>query len=386
MAGRALIAAACLALGVPGVAGAATVDVQSTGENNELFYVADPGEKNRLVVTRDGAAVRFVDPGATVTAGTGCMQLGPRAAECTGSLIVNVELRNRPDRVRANGMLTLRAEGGPGADRLIGGPLGDRLDGGPGPDVLKGRGSGFDTASYFSRSEDLRVTLGDGKRNDGSGLDGAKRDRLAGIENVLGGSGDDLLVGDGKDNSLVGSAGNDVLRGRGGGDDLHGGDGRDRAVGARGPDFFTPGAGNDRHFGGRGRDHFQDGVFDGADLHAGGPGHDILQAQQGTQRLSLDGEANDGQCADPACTSSDEGDNLVSIEELLVGFGDDLLIGSKHNEVFNPFPGADRVFAQGGDDVINVSPDGDVDVYNCGPGLDQIIGTPDIFDQNPNCE
>jgi hypothetical protein len=44
------------------------------------------------------------------------------------------------------------------------------------------------------------------------------------------------------------------------------------------------------------------------------------------------------------------------------------------------------VLARGGDDVIEVSEDGDPDVYNCGAGVDSIVGMPDAFDMNPNCE
>jgi len=75
-------------------------------------------------------------------------------------------------------------------ERLIGGPLHDRLDCRP------------DTASYVGRSDDLRITLGDGSRKDGGPADGPLRDRLVGVAFVSGGDGDDVLVGDAGENSL----------------------------------------------------------------------------------------------------------------------------------------------------------------------------------------
>src|SRR5690606_2239220 len=140
-------------------------------------------------------------------------------------------------------------------------------------------------------------------------------------------------------------------------------DGNDRAFGGPGEDLFPGGNGRDRSFGGGGADHFQGGSpGNGADLFVGGKGRDTGQYSFGHGRLSLDGKANYGPCSDPTCASSDEGDNLVGIEILHAGFGDDVLIGSKANEEFSPSLGADRVFARGGNDVIHVSVDGNIDL------------------------
>ena len=103
-------------------------------------------------------------------------------------------------------------------------------------------------------------------------------------------------------------------------------------------------------------------------------------------RVRLDGRANDGVCADAACASSDEGDNAKGIEEIQAGFGDDVLIGSSRDEVFRPSMGDDTVRARGGDDTVHLNGDGDTDTVNCGGGTDSIVGTPDAFDTNQNCE
>jgi len=104
--------------------------------------------------------------------------------------------------------------GGPGNDRLYGQDGDDLLDGGAGNDVLTG-GPGNDTASYAGRIMPVRVFL------DGSpGGQRGEADILTGIENIIGGAGDDLLVGDADDNILRGGPGNDTLDGQGGQDTL----------------------------------------------------------------------------------------------------------------------------------------------------------------------
>ena len=58
---------------------------------------------------------------------------------------------------------------------------------------------------------------------------GVAEDTIRNIENVIGGSGNDTLTGDGLANALFGNGGNDILKGGGGNDVLDGGTGIDRA-------------------------------------------------------------------------------------------------------------------------------------------------------------
>lgn len=121
-------------------------------------------------------------------------------------------------------------QGGDGNDRLIGG-LGDdflfgdagndTLIGGAGNDLLDG-GDGIDTADYSTDTAGVTVDLGTGKATG----DGSGRDTLAGIENVTGGSGNDVLIGNGQANVLDGGAGNDRIV-AGAGDTAIGGAGND---------------------------------------------------------------------------------------------------------------------------------------------------------------
>ena len=67
---------------------------------------------------------------------------------------------------------------------------------------------------------------------------------------LVGGAGDDLLLGGSKDDSLVGGTGNDVLIGGEGNDSLEGGDDRDLLIGGAGADSLFGGDGDDILIGG----------------------------------------------------------------------------------------------------------------------------------------
>jgi Ca2+-binding RTX toxin-like protein len=138
-------------------------------------------------------------------------------------------------------------QSGAGADHLLGGKGHDSLDGGEGDDVLSGGkgnddligGAGVDLVSYADRHGSVKVDLergyawGDGK------------DTLSEIENVLGSSFSDLLIGNGEANHLDGAAGKDRLYGGTGDDILDGGTGNDLLEGGAGKDALTGGAGRD---------------------------------------------------------------------------------------------------------------------------------------------
>ncbi|MGK9168005.1 hypothetical protein KXR53_16980, partial [Inquilinus limosus] len=112
-----------------------------------------------------------------------------------------------------------------GDDGLYGGDGNDVLRGGAGADYLDG-GAGTDTASYFTGSAGVVVSLVAGTGSGGE----AQGDMLVGIENVSGSQGNDSLVGHSGANTLQGWNGNDVLTGSGGKDTLTGGAGADRFV------------------------------------------------------------------------------------------------------------------------------------------------------------
>ncbi|HEU4425352.1 MAG TPA: hypothetical protein VFR67_22700, partial [Pilimelia sp.] len=131
--------------------------------------------------------------------------------------------------------------GGPGNDTLEGGYGDDVLDGGPGADTLTGY-QGIDTVTYERRSAGV-VADADGVRDDG---EPRERDNIAtDVENLIGGTGPDMLTGGPMANLLIGGAGADNLRGLAGSDRLDGGPGFDDLNGGshdRGGDVCLPSA------------------------------------------------------------------------------------------------------------------------------------------------
>ncbi len=97
---------------------------------------------------------------------------------------------------------------------------------------------------------------------------------MSGIENLVGGDGNDSLIGDGGNNQLDGGTGNDTLNGAIGIDTLIGGAGIDILVGQQGNDFLDGGTGDDSLNGGSGNDTL-----------IGGAGNDTLIGGTTTDRF-----------------------------------------------------------------------------------------------------
>ncbi len=92
-------------------------------------------------------------------------------------------------------------------------------------------GIGNDTVDYSAFAADLSVTLNGNSQaivvGTGTGTSTLNADRITGIENFIGGSGNDRIVGDFLVNLLNGGAGNDTITGGRGADILTGGLGSD---------------------------------------------------------------------------------------------------------------------------------------------------------------
>jgi spore coat protein A, manganese oxidase len=145
-------------------------------------------------------------------------------------------------------------KGGAGNDTLIGGAGNDQAQGGAGNDwffasVGDGNddylgGAGVDTYDLSRTNAAATVNLATSKA---TSLD-TGTDKINEIENVIGGSGNDILTGDVLSNVLSGRNGNDTLIGGAGNDKLIGGAGNDSLTGGTGNDtfVFANGFGNDR--------------------------------------------------------------------------------------------------------------------------------------------
>lgn len=111
------------------------------------------------------------------------------------------------------------------------------------------------------------------------------------IENAIGGSGNDTLIGNDADNELTGNAGNDLLLG---------GEGNDEVDGNSGADDITATSGTNTIYGSSGFDDISGGT--GSDTIYGGSGNDQIDGNGGNDFLfggrgndDIDGGANNDQ-------------------------------------------------------------------------------------------
>lgn len=244
-------------------------------------------------------------------------------------------------------------EGDSGDDRLIGAGGDDLLEdswregdaNGGGRDFLDG-GAGFDLAAFFWQDVSTRVTLA-GASTASVFFNGVAYDQVVNIEGVLGGYGDDTLVGDANANLLAGGSGNDVLDGKAGNDTLYAGyqsGGIDTLVGGLGVD--TASWGTDSRF----------GYFFGLGFN-GGTWEPL--------RISLNG--------DTAATIFMDGIASGTIR------GVENLIGGEGNDTFTGDTLANRLTGGAGDDTLNGGGGADTlvggygnDTLNGGVGIDMM--------------
>ena len=196
-------------------------------------------------------------------------------------------------------------KGGDGENELFGEEGDDTLFGGAGSDFFDG-GAGVDTVSYADSKSGLEVYMMTESLSKGD----AKGDTFVNVENILGSTFLDVIVGNDQDNVLDGGFGygNDRLFGRGGDDTLIGGEGYDQLNGDAGNDLLSGGAHGDVLFGGTGDDQLfgddgndkliagsgGDDLIGGAgnDLLEGGGGNDFFAAGTGNDEIHM-GEGND---------------------------------------------------------------------------------------------
>lgn len=205
------------------------------------------------------------------------------------------------------------------------------------------------------------------------------------LENAIGGSGHDLLVGNQEANMLTGGAGGDILNGQGGDDVLEGGIGRDTLRGGAGADQMSGGAGND---------YYLVQQSDDVVVEMSGEGTDEVESQVtfilpdaveilrliGT--VAIDGTGNGdsntifGNAASNLLTGGDGGDTLMggAGRDSLVGDGgDDVLRGGRGQDFMFGGEGEDRLWGGAAHDEMTGGSGADSFVYRPGDGRDLIV-------------
>ena len=178
-----------------------------------------------------------------------------------------------------------------------------------------------------------------------------------------GGSGDDIICGNNRDNSIKGMDGDDIVFGREGKDTIYGNDGDDILYGESGDDTLKGGEGRDDLYGGAGNDTLSG--EDDDDLLDGGDGSDTAD-YSGVMKLGSDGNMTALESGDTGVMANlgdgyamDDGyggeDDFVSIENLTGSSGIDTLTGDENANVLSGGTGNDTIDGGEGDDTLIVS-------------------------------
>lgn len=231
------------------VTGEAGDDIIMGGSGADLLYAGlgndtvDAGDGNDTVTGDDGNDIIAGGEGVDLLyggAGNDNVDGGGGNDTLTGDAGTDILVGGLGDDTIYGGDGTDTLTGGDGADKLYGDALNDILSGGAGNDIIDG-GSGIDTADYSSATAALTINLATN-----SGISGTETDTIYNMENVIGGSGNDVITGSTAANTLSGGDGNDTLSGGNGNDTLNGGAGNDTLTGGTGNDAIIGGAGTDK--------------------------------------------------------------------------------------------------------------------------------------------
>lgn len=261
---------------------------------------------------------------------------------------------------------------GSGNDTLIGNSQANVFEGGAGADRIVGRG-GSDTVSFAGETRGVQINLETGR----SGVIGdTARDRLVSIENALGGSSNDRIIGDNRANVLDGGDGSDTIDGGRGGDTLMLSSGNDRLDGGAGFDTLV----FDQPY-----EKYDNGYVEYESPDAEGIENWFFYGPtEVTLSIDLEGTSTFYYGAVGSST-------LRNIENVTTGVGNDHVYGSSADNVISVGSGANYVDARGGDDTIYGSsaedwnwPRGGDDrdkfeIIRGGAGNDLIVGASQAF-------
>lgn len=366
-----------------GGAGDDTFIVEGNDPHADIFYGGDgydrilggPGDDAIRIRQFSGeATVELIDggPGYNVIYGTN----GNNVLDFS-----NTELRN------------IAAIDGLGGNDTIYGSQGDDV-------IIASQGS---NKLYGNAGDDIFIIEGNNP-NHANYVEGGP-----GFDQVIGGPGDDwfrfrTFGGDARVERIDGRGGVNVVAGTKGNNmlDFRGvelvniaylapGTGNDTLYGTDGDDLVMVGPGNDTFYGEGGDDTFQLTIGDtGFNRYNGGPGFDRilgtptddvigLRTFTGDYTVELiDGVGGYNVIRGTAGNNVLDFSNtqLVSIDKIDAGPGNDTVRGSQSADVIEGGLGSDTLYGNGGNDIFLITPgDTGFDTYYGGPGINRILGT-----------
>jgi len=331
-------------------------DVLAGGSNNDLYLFDTDLALGSDTVT-DQSGIDLLDFSSTTSLG----------------VTVNIGITT-PQVVNAN--LTLTLSSATSIENILGSALSDSLTGNTLQNILRGN-AGNDTLAGSTGNDtyqfDCDAGLGNDTINDSAGTDTidftgtdtktvtldlsltslqAVNSNLgltilgANIENVTGGSLDDVLRGNDLANSLKGNPGNDLLEGRGGNDTITGSAGNDTQDGGSGNDTYS---------------FFADAELGHDDLSDSGGGTDALSFSTSASAVSIDLSLTTDQVVNGFLIVTLSSD--TAFENLVGGAGNDTLIGNSAKNAITGGGGNDLLSGLSNDDMLTGS-----------NGDDQLIG------------
>jgi Ca2+-binding RTX toxin-like protein len=286
-------------------------------------------------------------------------------------------------------------EGGPGNhDQLVAGPGDDSLSGGegdfdvliggPGNDGIDGGPGAHDVASYAGTGGAVTINLEAGS------VSGAESEHLTGIEDAIGGSADDTLIGSAVSaNRLDGGPGNDHLIAAGPGDEAFGGPGSDSCSGFA----FETSCGSTGGGGGTIVELYESIDEATTLIVSGSAGSDqatvsfngsayTVQGVPGGEPI-LPGDPSSGSCSRDAAANSVSCQGPVSTVQASLGGGDDTFavdpsVPASVSATIDGGPGSDTLRGGEGDDTIYAGDDHAPDTLE-GGGDDDVLYGINIF-------
>jgi len=196
---------------------------------------------------------------------------------------------------------------------------------------------GNDTLDFSGYGQSQVIDLQQGNFSSVGGLIGnVAVAKGANIENAIGGSGSDVIIGNPLNNVLSGGAGVDTINGGAGADTINGGSGFNFLRGDEGADSIQGGDGFDDANGNMGNDTIHGGTGD--DYSVGGKDEDLLFGDDGVDIVwgNLGNDTCQGGDGDDQVRGG-QGDDSVS-----GGAGNDFVSGDRGNDTISGGAGADR--------------------------------------------
>ena len=249
-------------------------------------------------------------------------------------------------------------QGGVGNDNLVGGSGNDVISGGSGNNSLSG-GAGIDTISYSLEKSDISVNLLILDEQD----TGVSFDKISGIEGVIGGLGNDTLIGDDFNNNIDGNKGSDIMIGGLGNDKYYvdsltdiviedQNEGSDTVISST--SYVLPDNVERLEFTGS---FSSSAVGNGLDnIIVGNAGSNFINGRDGIDTVSFE-KSNKAISVSlvSGIATGDGTDTLKNVENIVGSIFNDFLNGDARSNVINGSSGADSMDGAGGSDIYIVA-------------------------------